>query len=163
MQDTQQHITPSGNRRWRQVGRWVGVALALTGVHVGTALAQTCQETVVRTRTLEVWYGTLTIRDTNGAVVSTTDFVELDKRISVTLGFAITHDPTVDQRLRTGDGDSGALSPWVTNQSGIEWVLDPTPGTDAHAALLADYTTGGPRPVPVRSPSALQAPLLPNT
>ena len=121
-----------------------GAVWVLIGVRPPPARAQVpCDPPEVH-RSLAIWFGTLTVKDANGAVLSTTDFVELDKRISAGLGFAIAHDPTVDQRLRTGDADYGALLPWVNlTQGTIEWTLDTTPGTDAHAALLADYTDAG--------------------
>jgi len=83
-------------------------------------------------RTVDVWFGTLTVRDAAGGGVATTPFLRLDKQISGLVGGAIYADTNVDPRVR-----SLALEPFVGSAADIDWVLDTTAGTDAHQALVS--------------------------
>ena len=116
-------------------------AAYVIGPGAGTAAAQVSEFCTPPTgigltdRTLDVWYGTLTIKDASGAPYSTADFVRFDKAVSTDVVNAIAAEPP-DPRLA-----SLLPVPPGNTQAGDLVATDPAgdAGDDAEQALRDAY------------------------
>lgn len=121
-------------------GLWTTAADAANGPELCAPPAATR----IVDRTVHVWYGTLTIKSASGAVLSTSDAVELDDPLSAGLGSIISLDESVDRRV------AAALtwpSPWIVGLTNFDWLMggpaDPSAEEKTKSALLVAFTAAG--------------------
>jgi hypothetical protein len=119
-----------------------------TGAALGADVFPVCPADRTFRRSLDVWYGTVTIKDANGVVLSTKNAVAIDQTVSSFedpdvpgMIQVLRADPAVDQRVKDGLGafDDG------TGDSAIVWALRPPTGSDANPqqTLLNAFGTAG--------------------
>ncbi len=84
-------------------------------------------------RAVDVWYGTLTVRDAAGGVASTRDLLQVDRSISAGVRLGVVRDAAADGRAKSAD----LLTFVDASLADIDWALDASGGADARSALVS--------------------------